>query len=300
MSRFFFVLWVVISILIVITMMLPYPAPSAFGRGQVDIIAHQGGNLDWPDATVLAYDEAAALGVDVLEMDVHLSKDGRVIVLHDETVDRTTDGQGAIRDLTLAQLKQLDAAYWWPYHPNDDVEKANVPADFNFPFRGLGEQILTLREMFERYPNDRFVIELKDGTDSLREATLELMREFNRWDNTMLASVYADSLQAIRKAEPAAQTYGAESEIRLFYILHLFRLERFYPYDIQGFAIPTEQGSINLATAKFIRAAQNAGILLHYWTINDDETMQLLLDANVDGIMTDRPIRLKALRDNGE
>lgn len=282
---------------VVIAHLFISPAQYApFVRGQVDVIAHQGGNLEWPDATFLAYEEANRRGVDVLEMDVHLSKDGHLMVMHDERVDRTTNGSGAIRELTLPELEALDAAYWWSYHANDDVAKLHVPADMEFPYRGMGLKIPTLREMFERYPNHRFVIELKDNTADLRAALLDLIGEYDRWDRTLIASFYKETLQAVRKEAPNAQTYGAEDEIRLFYILHLAHLERFYPYDIDAFAIPMTSGGFDLTTPRFIQAARNHGLLLHYWTINDDADMQKLLDLGVDGIMTDRPKRLIELR----
>ena len=270
----------------------PVPTLSPFVAGQVDVIAHQGGNLEWPDSTRLAYDEAVEAGTDVLEMDVHLTLDGHVVVMHDERVDRTTNGQGAIRNMTLAHLKTLDAAYWWPYHDLDDVSKTAVPEDAVFPFRGQGEQIMTLAEMFEAYPNHRFVVELKSDRQTLRAAVLALLDRYDRWDSVLLASFYQETLQAVRREAPQAQTYGAEAEIRLFYVLHRLYLERLFPYDIDAFAIPMHSGGFDLSTPRFVQAARNAGILLHYWTINDDEDMQALTGLGVDGIITDRPSRL--------
>lgn len=274
----------------------PVPRISPFVDGQVDVIAHQGGNLEWPDATGLAYDEAVEAGADVLEMDVHLTLDGQVVVMHDERVDRTTDGQGAISDMTLAHLRTLDAAHWWPYHRNDDVRKAEVPADAVFPFRGQGEQILTLDEMFQAYPHHRFVVELKTESELLRHAVLNLIDRYDRWDSVLLASFYQNTLQAIRSEAPQAQTYGAEAEIRLFYVLHRLYLERLFPYDIDAFAIPMRSGGFDLTTPRFVQAARNAGILLHYWTINDEGDMQTLMALGVDGIITDRPARMIELQ----
>lgn len=267
----------------------PVPEVPAFARGQVEVIAHQGGNLEWPDATRLAYDEAVETGVDVLEMDAHLTLDGHVVIMHDARVDRTTDRTGEIREMTLANLKSLDVAYWWPYHSNDDIDKQSVPEDAVFPFRGHGERIMTLAEMFERYPEHRMVIELKDNSDDLRQAVLDLMTQYDRWDSVLLASFYQETLQVVRKQAPQAQTYGAESEIRLFYVLHWLHLERLFPYDIDAFAVPMTSGGFDLATPRFVQAANNAGILLHYWTINDEADMDHLLALGVHGIMTDKP-----------
>jgi glycerophosphoryl diester phosphodiesterase len=268
---------------------VPSPTLATFARGQVDNIAHQGGNLEYPDATVLAYDAALLSEVDVLEMDVHLSKDGHLIVMHDEMLDRTTNGKGAIRNKTLAELKALDAAYWWPYHDNDDVEKKLVPENQSFPYRGTGVTIPSLDEMFQRYPHHRFVIELKDNSDELRDSLIAKIDQYERWDSTLVASFYQQTLQRLRTQEPRAQTYAAESEIQLFYVLHLLRLEKLYPYSIDAFAVPMSSGKINLATPRFIQAAHNAGILVHYWTINTEANMERLMALGADGIMTDRP-----------
>ena len=280
--------------------MVPTSSLTTFAQGQVDNIAHQGGNLEYPDATILAYDAALVSNVDVLEMDVHLSKDGRLMVMHDENVDRTTDGQGAIREYTLAELKTLDAAYWWPYHSNDDIERLLMPLDQSFPYRGTGVTIPTLDEMFQRYPYQRFAIELKDNTDELRASVIAKIDQYDRWDSTLIASVYLETLQQLRKTEPRAQTYAAESEIQLFYVMQLLRLEKLYPYSIDAFAVPMTRGGINLASPRFIQAAHNAGILVHYWTINHESNMQRLMEIGADGIMTDRPARLYQLQTGRE
>ncbi|MBL4679124.1 MAG: hypothetical protein JKY88_00185 [Pseudomonadales bacterium] len=122
--------------------------------------------------------------------------------------------------------------------------------------------------------------------------------EYDRWKQVVIASFYQETLQAVREAEPRAQTYGAESEIRLFYILHLMYLEKLNPYKLNGFAIPMQSGGINLATPRFVRVAKNAGLFLHYWTINNESDMRLLMDMGVDGLMTDRPELLLQIRSN--
>ncbi|MFQ3228730.1 glycerophosphodiester phosphodiesterase [Reinekea sp.] len=275
---------------------VPTPTVSEFARQQVDNIAHQGGNLEYPDSTLIAYDAALRSNVDVLEMDVHLTRDNHLVVIHDDTVDRTTNGKGAVADYTLAELKVLDAAYWWPYHSNDDVAKQQVPVNQDFPYRGAGATIPTLDEMFQRYPHHRFTIELKDNSDELRTALIAKIDEYDRWSTILVASFYLETLQQLRQAKPQAQTYAAESEIKLFYVLQLLRLEKLYPYSIDAFAVPMTSGGLSLATPRFIQAAHNAGILVHYWTINTEADMQQLLEIGADGIMTDRPALLYQLQ----
>jgi glycerophosphoryl diester phosphodiesterase len=275
---------------------VPTPTLAEFAQEQIDNIAHQGGNLEYPDATLMAYDAALLSQVDVLEVDVHLTRDNHLVVIHDDTVDRTTNGKGAIRNYTLAELKVLDAAYWWPYHPYDDINKQQVPINQAFPYRGMGATIPTLDEMFQRYPHHRFTIELKDNTDDLRAALIAKIEEYDRWGNTIIASFYLETLQQLRMAKSEAQTYASESEIKLFYVLQLLRLEKLFPYSADAFAIPMTSGNFNLATPRFIQAAHNAGILVHYWTINAEADMQRLLEIGADGIMTDRPALLYQLQ----
>src|SRR5512147_1024722 len=133
----------VVLAMAVVLRLLAQPAPaSAYytnPHSKVLVIAHQGGDGIFPGDTLYAYEHAVALGADVLEMDAHITKDGEIVLMHDEKVDRTTDGTGLIEDLTLAELKKLDAAYKWS---NDNGK--------TFPFRGQGIQVPTLRELFEQ------------------------------------------------------------------------------------------------------------------------------------------------------
>lgn len=122
----------------------PVPAHGWFtpraGDHQPLVFAHQGGENLWPSNTMFAFDQAAALGVDVLDTDMHMTQDGILVLMHDETVDRTTNGAGAIRDLTLAQIRQLDAGY-----------NFSTDGGQTFPYRGQGLTVPTLAELFQRY-----------------------------------------------------------------------------------------------------------------------------------------------------
>jgi glycerophosphoryl diester phosphodiesterase len=105
------------------------------------VIAHQGGDGVWTGDTMYAFEHAVETGADVLEMDAHITKDSQIVLIHDEKVDRTTDGTGLVEDLTLSELKQLDAAFKWS---NDEGK--------TFPYRGQGIQVPTLEELFQKFP----------------------------------------------------------------------------------------------------------------------------------------------------
>lgn len=122
----------------------------------VMVIAHQGGEWLRPSNTLVAFDNAVELGVDVLEMDIHQTQDAVIVLMHDATVDRTTDGSGAIKEMSFAEIRELDAGYYWT---DDDGA--------TYPYRGLGFQVPTLEEMFQRYPEMRMNIEIKQETPSM-------------------------------------------------------------------------------------------------------------------------------------
>ena len=129
------------------------------------VIAHQGGDGLWAGNTMYAFDKAVEIGADVLEMDAHITKDGENILIHDESVDRTTDGTGLIEELTLAEIQQLDAAYKWT---NDEGQ--------TFPFRGQGIQVPTLNGLFEKYPDMRYLIEIKLTKNPIDKPFCNLIR----------------------------------------------------------------------------------------------------------------------------
>ena len=120
------------------------------------VIAHQGGEWLRPSNTLVAFDHAVELGVDVLEMDIHQTQDGVIVLMHDATVDRTTDGSGAIKEMSFAEIRELDAGYYWT---DDDGA--------TYPYRGQGIQVPTLEELFQRYPDMRMNIEIKQETPSM-------------------------------------------------------------------------------------------------------------------------------------
>jgi len=154
MKRRQFVIYVLLIVLsLALIGALTPDAPSKNYYGDLPhplVIAHQGGDGLWPGDTIYAFENAVKVGADVLEMDAHVTKDSQIVLMHDEKLDRTTEGTGLIEDLTLLELKQLDAAYHWS---NDDNKI--------FPLRGQGIEVPTLEELFQKFPKMRYVIEIK-------------------------------------------------------------------------------------------------------------------------------------------
>ncbi|MFM8368762.1 MAG: glycerophosphodiester phosphodiesterase [Chloroflexota bacterium] len=242
------------------------------------VIAHQGGDGVWPGETMLAYQNAVDLGVDVLEMDIHITKDGELILMHDETVDRTTDGTGEIESMTLTDLKKLDAAYDW----SPDEGKT-------FPYRGQGIQVATLEEIFQAFPEMRMTIEIKKTNSSMAKPFCDLIREYNMQDKVLVASFHDERLQEFRAECPEVATSSAKNETTVFVLLTKAFLGGFYSPIFYSLQVPEESGGITVMTPAFVRAAHARNLAVAPWTINDEETMRKFIEWGVDGIITDRP-----------
>jgi len=252
------------------------------------VIAHQGGDGLWPGDTLFAFQHAANLGADVLEMDIHITKDGTLVVMHDETVDRTTDGIGEIESMTLADLKKLDAGYDWS---SDD--------GLTFPYRGQGITVSTLEEIFQAFPDKRMTIEIKKTNASMAQPFCDLIRKYDMQDKVLAASFHDERLNEFRAKCPEVATSSAKDETTTFVLLTKPFLGRLYSPKFYSLQVPEESSGITVMTEAFVRAAHERGLAVEPWTIDDPEQMRLYIEWGVDGIITDRPdIMLEMLGEN--
>ena len=245
------------------------------------VIAHQGGDGVWPGDTMYAFEKAVAIGVDVLEMDAHITKDGRIVLMHDETVDNTTDGTGLIEEMTLDELKQLDAAHDWS---NDDGQ--------TFPYRGMGIQVPTLDELFEKFPQMRYVIEIKLTQNPIDKPMCDLLRKYNMQDKVVIASFHDEAMKNFRVTCPEVATSASRTEVRNYVLLGKAFLWGFYFPKFQSVQPPFDpKDSLNIPimTKRFIRESHAKNIHVEPWTVDDPELMKQYIEWGVDGIMTDRP-----------
>jgi glycerophosphoryl diester phosphodiesterase len=286
------VLWFAVVYLVLAAFAPPRPERSFFEKrdNEVLVIAHQGGDGLFPSNTLYAFEKAAELGVDVLELDVHASKDGELVVIHDDTVDRTTNGTGNVSDLTLAELKDLDAGYDWS--PERKGE--------NFPYRDKGITIPTLEKVFTAFPDYRINIEIKQETPSITQPLCDLIRTYNKQEQVLVVTFYDAAMNDFRQKCPEIVTAGAPGEIRTFYIFHRLFLAGLYRASADAFQVPEYQGeedtnSLHIVTKRFVEDAKHKNIDVHVWTVNETNDMQRLIDLGVDGIITDRPDRLLEL-----
>ena len=236
--------------------------------------AHRGGAKLRPENTLEAFHSAVEdWQVDVLEMDVHCSRDGELMVIHDATVDRTTDGMGAVRDMTAAEIRRLDAGYRF------------TDLDGNLSFRGCGVRVPFFREVAEAFPGVRLNVDAK-GRGAPRRL-LECVEELGLQQRVLMASEGEDG-RADRMGYEGP-TSATRRQIRLFFLLH--RLPRGGPYTprTDALQIPFRWEGRQVTTPRLVKEAHRRNLPVHVWTVDEEKTMRTLLEWEVDGIQTDRP-----------
>jgi glycerophosphoryl diester phosphodiesterase/membrane-associated phospholipid phosphatase len=244
-------------------------------------IAHAGAQGHAPGNTLEAFEIALEMGADTLEMDLQITADDEIVAHHDGTVDRQTDGSGAVREMTLAELKELDAGYTW------------VDDQGSTPWRGEGTQIPTLEEIFEAFPDTFMVLEMKtDGGDAIVEALADRLRAYGREDNVIVASFSLDYVHQFRELMPGVPTNMPEDELRRMLILQRTGLYRWWRPPGEYAQVPRFHNDMHVTTPQLIRAADRLGIDVHVWTVNDPVVMRSLLEKGVHGIITDYPDRM--------
>ncbi|MBW2242505.1 MAG: glycerophosphodiester phosphodiesterase [Deltaproteobacteria bacterium] len=263
---------------------MPHTRPAShayFALPRPLLFGHRGASGERPENTLPAFERAVHQGVAALETDVHLTRDGEVVIFHDALLERTTNGEGPIAELSLAELRELDAGY-----------RFTADGGQSFPFRGEGIRVPTLREAFEAFPDLRINVELKGRGDELIAATLDLVAP--RCELTLLAAAEDDTMGALRAAvekrgiEPAL---GASAGDVLGFVRAALG-EGPRPPGPMALQIPARFGEHALVTPELLRFAQGEGVHVHVWTINDEAEMRRLLALGVDGLMSDFPARL--------
>lgn len=242
------------------------------------VMAHRGGSRRWPENTMLAFQHAADLGVDGLELDVHSTADGVLVVIHDDHVDRVTDGHGFVHDLTLAELKQLDAGYHWT---NDGGQ--------SYPFRGQGVTIPTLAEVFAAFPDLWINIDLKQSDPSIVEPFVALLHESKMTQQVCVGSFDEKTVRQFRQACPEAATAASLPEALQLLVFSRVGLDSLYQGRATAMQLPEVENRLRIITPGFVRAAHRRGIAVHVWTVDDISAMQRLIQMGVDGLITDYP-----------
>ncbi|HEV2130164.1 MAG TPA: glycerophosphodiester phosphodiesterase [Longimicrobiaceae bacterium] len=242
------------------------------------LMAHRGGSALAPENTLLALRRATEWwDADILEIDVQPTRDGEAVVMHDSTVDRTTDGSGRVADLTLDQLRELDAGY-----------RSTPDGGRSFPFRGRGIGISTLREVLEALPGSRVNLEIKKGR--AQERVWETIHALDAAGRVLVAA--GQRANRARFATYRGPTSAAREELYTFLLLHRMHAAALYVPGVHAFQVPETAWGRRVLSPRFVREAQAKNLALHVWTVNAEADMRRLLEWGVDGIITDRPDRL--------
>ena len=234
-------------------------------------IAHQGASADAPGNTLAAFRLALEMGADGFELDIMLSTDGHLVVIHDDTVDRTTDGSGPVRQKTLAELKALDAGT-------------------RFEARFAGERIPTLQEVFDLVAGNRALVNVELKADSLKSDGLEeklvaLIRRYDLGERLLISSFNPFALWRVRRLAPdlsLALLYAENMPVHL--------RNRWFAFLPRPDAL---NPSLRIATQEHVRWAKSKGYRLYVWTVDEEPEMRRLIALGVDGIITNKPDLLR-------
>lgn len=274
-------------------------------------IAHQGGEIEAPSNTMFALKTARAKGSDVLEIDVHMTQDGEIVVIHDATVDRTTDGTGQVDELTLAEVRALDAAHWFVPGCGTCHGKASsayayrgyATGDRKLPsklrragLRASDFRIPTLREVLETFPRELINIEIKataPATAPYERELAALLAEYDRGEDTIVVSFTDNATEAFKLFAPGISTAVGTGQAALFWGSAQGPLPGAPNPRHQALQVPIELNGLTVVTPEFVERAHANGLAVHVWTINERADMEWLLEIGVDGVMTDRPALLE-------
>ena len=261
--------------------------PYLANNRNVSNIAHRGGLGLSPENTIVSFQRAIKEGADILELDIRSTSDSILVLLHDETVDRTTNGKGRISELTLKEAKRLNAGYNWT--ENDSL---------SFPFRSLNLKIPTFNEFLTNFKDYKLNIEIKQHDNFIAKKLCESIKENQIQDDVVIGSFNDEVLDEFRFHCPDVATSPGRDEIRTFYGFSYVYLDKFYSPKSDIYQLPEFFGTTHVLTKRFVNGIKQKNIPIFVWTVNDTNEMQRFIGLGVKGIITDYPDRLsKVLND---
>jgi glycerophosphoryl diester phosphodiesterase len=256
--------------------------------------AHQGGAKEAPSSTIYAMRRALEHGATGLELDVHATSDGQLVVCHDATVDRTTNASGEIAAFALEELRLLDNAYW--FCPGEGAVKGRPPADYVLRGRGPGDpelRVATLSEVLQAFPGVVLNLDIKRGAPDVapyEEALARLLREHGRGDDVVVASFSDRAIEEFARHAPGiAVVPGTDLTTEFYRRLHVGQpapdgIERYVALQV-----PARFGPLVVVDGEFVEAAHASGLAVHVWTVDDPGEMEHMVSLGVDGIISDKP-----------
>lgn len=250
-------------------------------------ISHRGGALLAPENTLVAFRQAVEkYRTQMLELDVQQTRDGVLVVAHDDTVERCTDGSGDLGELTLSQVQALDAGH-----------RFTPDGGQSFPFRGQGVRIPTLLELFEAFPTMRFNIEVKRPRPGIEDVFAQEVRRAKAELRICCGATDTELSARLVHALPESCHFYPMEALAAFVLS--VRSGEAPPLDPRYLVLdmPLEYGGMRLIDAQLLDAVARHGKWVNVWTIDDPAEMKRLMDEGVGGIMTDRPDLLRQTLD---
>lgn len=261
--------------------MVPSAPRPVLAADRVLCFAHRGGAGLWPENTLLAFQQALQAGCDVLETDLRMTRDGELVVCHDATLDRTTNGVGRVEDLPYATLARLDAGYRF----TRDGE--------TYPYRGQGLTVPTLAEVMALGPKIRVNLDMKASSAAMVGRLLDFIEMTGVHDRVVVACQHDGPMKSFRTgARGRIATSATRNEVARFLLASRVGLTRRLTIEYDALQIPPHTSLFEVLDARLVAAAHQRGIHVHVWTVDSPSEMRRFLDMGVDGIMSDRPDRL--------
>lgn len=243
------------------------------------LYAHRGASAELPENTLPAFRRALEYGVDALELDVHLTRDGHPLVHHDPTAARMAGVDQAWSDLDLADAQRLD------------VGRGFIGADGGRPHAGKGFRAPSLEELLIELPGVRLNVDVKQHTPPMVRPLLALLRRCKAEDRVTLASFRTRTLLAIRRRGYGGETALGQPEVLSLLTVPAGLIERL-PFLGVAVQVPVNAGPVRFDRKPFIDKCHRLGMRVDFWTINDPVEARRLIALGADGIMTDDPARM--------
>jgi glycerophosphoryl diester phosphodiesterase len=257
----------------------------AFYTREKLVFAHRGGSRLAPENTIAAFAHGLALGSDGIECDVHLSRDGVPVVIHDKTLERTTDAAGLVAARTADELSRVDAGHHF------------VALDGTRPFRNRGISVPTLEAVLREFRQARVIVEMKQGDAALARGVVDVLRRTKSIDRVCVGSFYRDGLAIVRAEEPAVSTSASELEARWTLYRSWCRWPGRSVRPYCAFQVPERAGRLRVVSRAFLSQAHRDGARVDVWVVDTAEDVTRLFSWGVDGVITDRPDIAVRVRD---
>jgi len=251
------------------------------------VLAHRGDSSCFPENTMPAFESAAAMDVDVIETDVHLTTDGEVVIWHDDSLERMTGDSRKICEMEWSEIKVVNAASGF-----------TLDGGKTYPYQDTPLSPVRLKDVLRRFPHVKFNVDLKDKNKKLAERYGEVLAATDGFSRVVTASFHSSVLKHFRKLYPQALTSCTPDEVlKLLVMYHTGLLKLPFRHKMKVLQVPEFSGSIKVLSPGFIKQLHNKGLQVQVWTVNSKEEMKRFIEMGVDGIFTDRPeLLMKTLK----